>query len=769
MTRSPIRRPSLLLLVAALLWEAGCLDENQVAGLRDTTSVGRTDEPAASNPITAPLGATGRVAAGLSASVTAGQGVAYVYLPPGTVSDGGLATITNTRLNVDLVVPMQEGGFDPVGIAAAPGDVLQIAVQQTGGAVVSFTVTVPRTARPKVVRADPPPRKRDVPLNTHIVVVFSEPIKAGTEAGVTVRLAGARVSGRVLLSADGLRVEFQPSGLLAPNTTYEISISTAVTDLSGDALAQPVGTDFTTGTTQVVASVATDPAALIEGANGIQRTLAMSAVRDNRGSVSGRFSIFFPDIGWRVFGRITCFTIVNGKAAWVAGVVESSNDTAAIGRDLGWRAIDNGPAGGATIDGLSVAYALAAEGLGTAQAFCAQRPTTSPSSGELRALAVLSGDIIVSGSGPPPPPSGGVSEIAFANWPNGGIQVMSADGTAGRVLTSVEGDWSPAWSPDGSKLAFDRTVGFLYTGDIYVINADGSGLKGLTTDNFDDRDPSWSPDGSQIVFGRGGAIHVMNADGSGVRALTGGGYDFHPSWSPDGSRIAFASSRNGTNAIYVMASDGTGVRQITNSSVGDYSPWWSPDGGKIAFQRDEAVVGTVYLVNPDGTGLTKLTLFGRTPSWSPDSRVIVFEQYGLTLVNVDGSGMLRLGIGFDPAWSPIGTMPARPQPFVSLSIAGGDGQSGAAGTSLTEPLTVRATREDGSPVSGVHISWYLPDGGLPGQSYLSSYGSVTDAQGLASVSLTLGTSAPPQIKLRAAVTDGTGLTPGVEFTATVAP
>ena len=126
-------------------------------------------------------------------------------------------------------------------------------------------------------------------------------------------------------------------------------------------------------------------------------------------------------------------------------------------------------------------------------------------------------------------------------------------------------------------------------------------------------------------------------------------------------------------------------------------------------------------------------------------------------------------MGYDPAWSPTGGMPPRPQPFVSLSIAGGDAQGGVAGATLPESLTVRATRDDGTPVSGVHISWYLPNGGLPSQPYLSTYLSVTDTLGLASVSLTLGAFAPEQIKLRAAVTDGTGRTAGVEFSATVAP
>ena len=114
-------------------------------------------------------------------------------------------------------------------------------------------------------------------------------------------------------------------------------------------------------------------------------------------------------------------------------------------------------------------------------------------------------------------------------------------------------------------------------------------------------------------------------------------------------------------------------------------------------------------------------------------------------------------------------MPARPQPFVHLTIAGGDAQSGAAGTTLILPLTVRATRDDGSPVAGVHVSWYLPNGELTGHSSLSDYGSVTNDLGLASVLFTFGATPPPQIPIKAMVTDGTGLTPGVEFTANRVP
>ena len=218
-----------------------------------------------------------------------------------------------------------------------------------------------------------------------------------------------------------------------------------------------------------------------------------------------------------------------------------------------------------------------------------------------------------------------------------------------------------------------------------------------------------------------------------------------------------------------MSADGSDVRQLTNDPGGDYTPWWSPDGSKIAFQRGVSGGGVICLVRPDGSGFAQVTLFGQTPSWSPDSRVILFEQYGLTVVNVDGSGMMRRGIGYDPAWSPVGTMPTMPQPYASISIAGGNGQTGRALTTLPQPLTVLVSRDDGAPVAGAHISWYLPDGGLPSEPSLSTYLSVTDASGQTSVWLTLGAAAPQEIKLRAAVTDGTGRTPGVEFTATTTP
>ena len=140
---------------------------------------------------------------------------------------------------------------------------------------------------------------------------------------------------------------------------------------------------------------------------------------------------------------------------------------------------------------------------------------------------------------------------------NGEIFVMNRDGQTVRRLTKhPQYDASPAWSPDGQKIAFisfrdeHRFDGRMITpGEIYVMNADGTNPINLTQSPIRwDRSPSWSPDGKQIVFGSAGFlkgvvqsdIWVIDADGGNRRNLTNDApIDLAPDWSPDGLRIAF--------------------------------------------------------------------------------------------------------------------------------------------------------------------------------------------------------------------------------------
>jgi Tol biopolymer transport system component len=133
--------------------------------------------------------------------------------------------------------------------------------------------------------------------------------------------------------------------------------------------------------------------------------------------------------------------------------------------------------------------------------------------------------------------------------------------------------------------------------------------------------PAWSPDGRKIAFVSNSEIYVMNADGSEQRTLTQRGAQ--PLWSPDGRKIAFVSVRDGKyDEVHVMNADGSGKRNLTHNPAPDGAPAWSPDGRRIAFQSWRGA--DLYVMNADGTGQRNLT---RTPgarefgiAWSPGQK-----------------------------------------------------------------------------------------------------------------------------------------------------
>ncbi len=360
----------------------------------------------------------------------------------------------------------------------------------------------------------------------------------------------------------------------------------------------------------------------------------------------------------------------------------------------------------------------------------------------------------------------GMSLIAFASGvyldaPIGGIKVMTADRSSIGTVTTSGGDWDPAWSPDGTRLAFESDrARAVDRGDIFVVNWDGSGLVQLTSDESDDREPAWSPDGRRIAFDRSGIWVMSAADGSGATMVTLNGS--HPSWSPDGSKIVFAGP---DRHVWMTQLDGSGLTQLTNSGYDDM-PAWSPDGTKIAFQHGSTWPDSwaIHFMKPDGTGTTQLTLRGQRPSWSPDSRMVAYEDSGINVINVDGSGLTRVGDGFAPAWSRVGSMPPPRRAEHFMAIAGGDGQSDSVHSKIPEPLSVLVTDSSGMPVSGVMVDWILDPQAQESGVALSANRVTTDASGIASVSLTLGGSLGT-VQVRATITDGSAQLTGVVFTA----
>lgn len=282
--------------------------------------------------------------------------------------------------------------------------------------------------------------------------------------------------------------------------------------------------------------------------------------------------------------------------------------------------------------------------------------------------------------------------IAFPSFRDGthDIYVVALDGRPVRRLASnISGD--PVWSPDGQRIAFFRDRSETRPAcraciDLYVMEANGSGKRRLTSFSGGYGDPSWSPDGSMIAFDRcyGGidagkdscAVYVIQPDGSGLRRVTPEGVDGEPVWSPDGKRIAFDGSVSKENGIHVIAADGSGLQRLTAKL--DTNPRWSPDGSKIVFERMTPLASRdaridIYAIAPDGKGLSRLTRRAikkaYEPIWSPDGSRIAFvgqrERSGLCppvdaiyTIAPDGSAQQRLTsyrpmYGY-PTWSPDG-------------------------------------------------------------------------------------------------------------------
>jgi len=275
------------------------------------------------------------------------------------------------------------------------------------------------------------------------------------------------------------------------------------------------------------------------------------------------------------------------------------------------------------------------------------------------------------------------SKIAFVSYRDGDyeIYVMDADGSGQTRLSNRPGvDRDPAWSPDGSKIAFTSERDG--NPEIYVMNADGSSQTRLTYSAGlpdqawlgIDQDPAWSPDGSKIAFTsyRDGdtAVFVMNADGSAQTRLSEENTsDFGPAWSPDGSKISFFSYRSGRADVYVMNADGSAQTRLTDNPAADQAPDWQPipattSSEKIAFVSDRDGSYEVYVMNRDGSGQTRLTGPGLGvndwPSWSPDGGRIAFTSdrdgnWQIYLMNADGSNQTRITDGaymnYRPSWS----------------------------------------------------------------------------------------------------------------------
>lgn len=219
--------------------------------------------------------------------------------------------------------------------------------------------------------------------------------------------------------------------------------------------------------------------------------------------------------------------------------------------------------------------------------------------------------------------------MAMAVVLTAGMQIFAADLTASRpakLASSASGLMAPVWSPDGSKIA---ASGNNYTG-IYVINADGTNARVVTTAEGAGYKMAWSADGREII-GRTNlreGIRVMHE----IKA-----------WNVESSASRVITPKSRTNALPGTSAKSSVFATMNNDAAGAASqipalarfagktvinPALSPDGSKIAFQ----IVGNgMWLINADGTGLRSLGV-GSHPSWMPDNATVVY-----TIVKDNGS------------------------------------------------------------------------------------------------------------------------------------
>jgi TolB protein len=229
-------------------------------------------------------------------------------------------------------------------------------------------------------------------------------------------------------------------------------------------------------------------------------------------------------------------------------------------------------------------------------------------------------------------------------------------------------DSAPMVSPDGRRVAFERSDPAAGNAEIWIVNADGTNEIAVTqTDRVEDW-PSWSPDGTRLLFTRESTQGSRTIGEIVIRTVSPAAQleppesdtvvfrqesssaappILVPTWSPDGSLVAFISDQDGARQLYVIRVDGSGLKKLTTAGATS-RPAWSPDSATIAYQENR-VDGCVWLVEASGEHSRAIAGDHCTDgpvAWSPDGSMVAWAGGGnmapIWAVSVDGSNLRRL-------------------------------------------------------------------------------------------------------------------------------
>jgi Tol biopolymer transport system component len=711
--KSPWISTRLLGALVAVSWFAACSDSpggppSILAPLPDGVMV--------SNPVpAAALGAGTRAALGVAPG--AADDLTYVSLAPGTVPAGSRAVVRRVGDAASVTTAVADGGFDPVPVVAEAGDSIEVTVTDADNATLfKVRVAVAAARPPVIVRTEPPPRKRDVPLNAALAIVFSEPVSSGTLSSSSVQLlkGTTAIAGTVrLLQGTATTAVFAPAAPLDANTDYRLHVTRAVRDLQGDPLAAPDTVDFTTGTTLVgsvawvsLGLTADTPATVVSFGSRFQLT---ATARDAQGVEVVGHSVTWSssDPSVASVSATGLVTAVAVGGAWITATVDGQSGRAPF-------AVTTIAVGTVTVTPESARVALG----GVVKLSATVRDANGQDL-DRRLVTWSSSDRTVATVAPSQS-----SAPVMVTGVAAGIARISAtvDGKSDTATITVSQVASVVVTPESATVAAYDMVRLSATlrdaqgevlsggpiawssGDVSVATVDSTGLvKGVgagsaaviaTSGGISDTAAiavTFVP-GGRIAFtsDRGGCreIYAMNTDGSGVVELINSNDQYcsananGAAWSPDGTKIAFYYGPNVSSAvedIYVMNADGSQVTEMvrpTNNFFGRADPAWSRNWSKIAAAEKVGRCDNprtcryifyyrIIVMSADGTGLVVLTTpydpraSDREPAWSPDGRIAFRRMGEIFVMNADGTGVTNLtnnpAYDASPAWSPDGT------------------------------------------------------------------------------------------------------------------